>query len=139
MAGATTMRPFLPEFHYDPASTFKFNTPLLLYLYSLFKSMRVSVPFQLPQWYLPPPEPQTDERMACFVSTDGSQPDTLIEAGGYIFAVHFSKIADLVQNLSRHAPNPLDHQDPALHRFRFVARRTPPIHPAGILVSSTPA
>ncbi|OJI95946.1 hypothetical protein ASPVEDRAFT_210439 [Aspergillus versicolor CBS 583.65] len=85
--------------------------------------MRVSVPFQLPLWYLPPPEPRTDERMACFVSTDGSQPDTLIEAGGYIFAVHFSKIADLVQNLSRHAPNPLDHQDPALHRFRFVAKK----------------
>lgn len=87
--------------------------------------MRVLVPFQLPQWYLPPPEPQTDERMACFVSTDGSQPDTLIEAGGYIFAVHFSKIADLVQNLSRHAPNPLDHQDPGLHRFRFVAKKDP--------------
>lgn len=87
--------------------------------------MRLSVAFQLPSWYLPPPEPQVNESTAYFVSLDGSQPDTLIAAGCHFFAVHFSKIAGLVQNLSQHPPNPRGPHGPISHRFRSVAKRDP--------------
>lgn len=84
--------------------------------------MGTSVAFQLPPWYLPPPEPHTDESTTSFVSLDGSPPDTLIAAGPYFYVVHFTQIASLVQNLSQHIPNPRDPQDPVLHRLRFVAK-----------------